>query len=198
MMNIAASQLVGYFFNNFAETIEKPGPLTEPAICLFHSLVGKSTALVVLAEDDSDEREMFLEAIEQAVPQVAVQVAHHGKDLMNVLLKKDAKLPDLIFLDLNMPFKNGYECLKEIRSNAGLKSIPIIIYSGSTHTHSIQETYNLGATYYFPKPDSIGQLRKWMKKIFAFDWEICPMRDKKEYVLSSNTRVVKDWLRGEM
>jgi DNA-binding response OmpR family regulator len=64
------------------------------------------------------------------------------------------ELPVLIFLDLNMPLKNGFDCLKEIKKDDKLKSLPVIIYSTSGEEEVIKLVYKAGALFYIQKPDN--------------------------------------------
>jgi len=84
---------------------------------------------------------------------------------MNHLGKANAPLPHLLFLDLNMPRKNGFECLKEIRNNEKLKDIPIAIYSTSAAEKDIDETFNNGANIYIKKPNDFNLLEQVLFKV---------------------------------
>jgi len=126
---------------------------------------------IALADDDDDDRELFQEALIEASPHVILQCFNSGLSLMHAITNSNANLPGLIFLDLNMPGKNGRECLKEIRLNESLQSIPIIIFSTSFHKKDIDLAYESGANLYFPKPLSFSQQVEMLKKILAINWE---------------------------
>ena len=79
-------------------------------------------------------------------------------------------LPDVIFLDLNMPAKNGFECLAEIKKNNTLKSLPVIIFSTTVQEETVNRVYKDGASYYICKPDNFTQLKKALKKVLEIDW----------------------------
>lgn len=83
---------------------------------------------------------------------------------MNRLNEKDIVLPQLIFLDLNMPIKNGLECLKEIRSDEKLKNISIAIYSTSNNQKDIENTFTYGANVYITKPSDFNTLKNLLEK----------------------------------
>ena len=85
------------------------------------------TFRILLADDDEGDRLLFKEAFEELKIKHTVQTVNNGMQLMEYLTKKNAILPHLIFLDLNMPRKNGLECLKEIRSNDTFKKISIAV-----------------------------------------------------------------------
>src|SRR4051812_4354327 len=109
----------------------------------------KLPSLVMLADDDPDDRLLFKDAIGEISKDIAIHTLAGGVELMAHLNDPQNPLPDLIFLDLNMPRKNGFESLEEIRQNARLKSLCVIIYSTSSQFKDILETLNKGANLYF-------------------------------------------------
>lgn len=96
-------------------------------------------------------------------------MADDGVELMNVLDESVPPPPDVIFLDLNMPRKNGFECLKEIRQTAKLREIPVIIFSTSDNAQAIDKTYSLGANFYMQKPRSFALLKKAIETVLSKD-----------------------------
>lgn len=122
---------------------------------------------ILLADDDPDDRELFAEAIESH--DTEVDSVPNGIQLMENLSQNDA-LPDLVFIDLNMPEKSGKECLSEIRNHERLKDIPVIIYSTSSSRKDIDDTFELGANLYITKPNSFSELKKALRKILQIDW----------------------------
>ena len=122
---------------------------------------------ILLADDDEDDRLLFKEALEELEIKPTVNTVNNGIELMVYLTKKDAPLPHLIFLDLNMPRKNGLECLKEIRSNEKLKNISIVIYSTSDNVKDIEETFLNGANVYLTKPNDFNTLKQLLYKAVA-------------------------------
>lgn len=113
---------------------------------------------ILLAEDDADDRELFLEAISMVAPEINVATFENGEKLMDHL-NGSRQFPDCIFLDLNMPKKNGNDCLSEIRENQKTQQIPVIIYTTSLSTKDIDETYRRGATCFIRKPNSFRELK---------------------------------------
>ncbi len=89
---------------------------------------------------------------------------------MSLLHSGATHLPDVLFLDLNMPLKNGFECLQEIKSEPGLKNIPVIIFSTTAQDNAIDETYRGGAQLYIQKPNDFRQLRELIEKILSVNW----------------------------
>ncbi len=123
---------------------------------------------IVLADDDEDDRELFKEALE-GLEKVKIRLTEDGESLLSLLNMMDT-LPDLIFLDLNMPNKNGRECLTEIRNSPHLSQIPVIIYSTSTAERDVDDTYEGGANLYVSKPFSFKELKKVINKVVLLDW----------------------------
>jgi CheY-like chemotaxis protein len=118
---------------------------------------------ILLADDDRDDCLFFKEALEELrlTTQLITQLTmvHDGEQLMR-LLKKTAGLPHVLFLDLNMPRKNGFTCLQEIKSDDNLTHLPIIIYSTSFDKIVADRLYQNGAQYYICKPTDFSNLKK--------------------------------------
>ncbi|NIJ55827.1 response regulator [Dyadobacter arcticus] len=121
------------------------------------------TFQILLADDDDDDTFLFQEALEQLPVPMNLQIADNGVELINMLDGEVAK-PDLIFLDMNMPVKNGLECLTEIRSTPGFEETPIIILSTSVAQYLWESAYKAGANLYIQKPTSFDGLVDILKK----------------------------------
>jgi len=106
---------------------------------------------LLLADDDTDDRLFFDDALKMVPVSSQLKIVEDGEKLMHYLITHAQQLPDVVFLDLNMPRKNGVECLNEIKSNHALKNLPVIIYSTSMHEGMADSLYNSGAHYYFQK-----------------------------------------------
>ncbi|MEO5906698.1 MAG: response regulator [Saprospiraceae bacterium] len=119
---------------------------------------------ILLADDDEADRLLFTDAFEDLRMKTTVNTVNNGVELMDYLMKEDIFVPDLLFLDLNMPRKNGLECLMEIRTNIKLKEIPVAIYSTSTAKDDIEKTFLAGANIYIEKPDDFESLKKVLKE----------------------------------
>lgn len=120
---------------------------------------------ILLADDDKDDRFFFSKALKDISVQTQLDTVEDGAELMTYL-KKKAKLPDILFLDLNMPRKNGMECLAEIKSNAELKSLSVVIYSTSLNEDIADLLYKNGAHYYVRKAD-LAELKKILFQILT-------------------------------
>ena len=135
---------------------------------------------VLLADDDDEDRYFFQEAINNISKKLDLDFVEDGVELMKKLKSEIKNRPDVIFLDLNMPFKNGHECLKEIKADPKLKKIPVVIYSTSTGRDQIDLTYKEGANLYITKPDSITKLEKIVNEVFSLECEEYKPQPKKE------------------
>jgi CheY-like chemotaxis protein len=119
---------------------------------------------ILLADDDEADRLLFKDAFAELELKTNVQTVKNGIELMEWLNKPDIRLPNLLFLDLNMPRKNGIQCLKEIRGNEKLKNISIAIYSTSDNEKDMEETFIAGANIYITKPADFGMLKRILNK----------------------------------
>jgi CheY-like chemotaxis protein len=115
---------------------------------------------LVLADDDVDDTTLFQEALREISIPFRMTTVHDGEQLMNLLTKKLDNNPRVIFLDLNMPRKNGFECLTEIKNNDKLRNIPIVIVSTTFQNEVVKLLYKNGAQYYICKPDEFNQLKR--------------------------------------
>ena len=127
---------------------------------------------IILAEDDESDRLNFTEALAESKIRTTVRTVNDGVELMEYLSIEENPLPDLLFLDLNLPRKNGLECLKEIKTQQRLKDISIAIYSTSSTEADIEETFRNGANVYIKKPNNFDLLKKSLNRV---------VRDAKEY-----------------
>lgn len=119
---------------------------------------------ILIAEDDIDDYMFLTEAIARVFPMYTVARANNGLECLN-LLKSTELLPDIIFLDLNMPYKNGLESLCAIKSNDALEHIPVVIYSTSHYIKDIDAAYKNGAHYYIVKPALADLLTDVLEKV---------------------------------
>jgi CheY-like chemotaxis protein len=122
---------------------------------------------ILLADDDEGDRLLFKEAFSELKIKTVVDTVNDGMQLMELLMKEDRPLPDFIFLDLNMPRKNGMECLREIRNIEKLKDVFIAIYSTSDNEKDMEETFLHGANVYITKPDDFNTLKLLLHKVVA-------------------------------
>lgn len=123
------------------------------------------TLKIVLADDDDSDRANFIDAFEELKIKSNVHTFKDGVELMEYIQNDNFSIPDIIFLDLNMPRKNGLQCLKEIRENPKLKEIIVAIYSTSSSGKDIEATYINGANVYIKKPNDFTTLKQVLDKV---------------------------------
>ncbi len=126
---------------------------------------------VFLADDDIDDCFLFEDALSEVSIQTRLSTANDGIELMNLLENAVPPPPDVIFLDLNMPRKNGFECLVELKSTNKFKDIPVVIFSTSCEEGFIDKVYANGADYYLCKPGSFQSLKTAISKVLSIDWK---------------------------
>lgn len=126
---------------------------------------------VVLADDDEDDRLFFIEAFEELKMQTKVSIYKDGVALMDALNQSDSVLPNILFLDLNMPMKSGLECLKEIKEDQRFDDIAIAIYSTSASEEDIEDTFVNGANIYIKKPNNFNTLKKILSDVVTMNWQ---------------------------
>ncbi|WP_338375145.1 response regulator [uncultured Flavobacterium sp.] len=127
--------------------------------------------LITLADDDEDDRLFFTDAFDELKINTVVNTVKNGRELINFLEHSDTVLPNIIFLDLNMPILNGIECLKEIKQNDKFKDIAIAIYSTSSSEEDIENTFVLGANIYIKKPSNFNDLKKILSDVVTINWQ---------------------------
>ncbi len=138
---------------------------------------------VVLADDDEDDRAFFKRAIDEVRVKTILNTVNDGQQLMDHLLRKENSIPDVIFLDLNMPRKGGIECLEEIRNNNQLKDISVAIYSTSESDEDIETAFLKGANIYIKKPNDYQNLKKVIGEVLSINWQYNTSRLNRENFL---------------
>lgn len=112
---------------------------------------------ILLIDDDCDDREIFCEALEILSELDVCHAVSNGERAFELLSKID--LPQLIFLDINMPVMNGWECLKRLKRDDTYREIPVIMYSTSSYHEDIEKARKLGALCFFSKPHDFKELK---------------------------------------
>lgn len=130
---------------------------------------------ILMADDDSDDYLFLEEAIKAAGIPGKLSRVSDGDELMDYLLQQglfaermDASMPKVIFLDLEMPRKDGFEALGEIRAHPRLKGIPIIVYTTSGDDLTVRKCYDAGANSYIQKPSSFEATIDMMTAVAAY------------------------------
>lgn len=122
---------------------------------------------ILLADDDMDDCSFFREAAEEQLLPGALTTVHEGEILMRHLKNEANELPDIIFLDINMPRKNGFECLIEIKSDDRLKHLPVIMFSTSFELSVVNHLYEDGAQYFIRKPAGFAEFKQIIQQSLA-------------------------------
>jgi CheY-like chemotaxis protein len=122
---------------------------------------------IVIADDDTDDSWFLSEIIREELPDMHVSAVKNGDELLQLL---DSFVPDLLFLDLDMPCKNGLECLKEIRRSASLKHLPIVVFSSTSRKVNIEVAYEMGADLFITKPATVKDFKETIQQILFSDW----------------------------
>ena len=114
---------------------------------------------VLLVDNDMDDCLLFSEALQELAFDGDLTTLHDGEQLMRFLVANKQFLPHMLFLDLNMPRKNGFECLSEIMMDNDLKQLPVIIYSTSFQPEVVKTLHEKGASYFIRKPAVFSDLK---------------------------------------
>jgi DNA-binding response OmpR family regulator len=123
---------------------------------------------VLLAEDDHDDVEFFQSAIKDTTIPVELR---HAKDGEELFLELKRAVPNLLFLDIQMPCKDGISCILEIRKNRKYDRLPVVMFSSLTHKSYVDKTYRYGANYYVVKPTSVAALTQRLQYLLSVEWE---------------------------
>ena len=122
---------------------------------------------ILLADDDVDDSLFFKAALEGSSLSANFTTVSDGERLMHLLTNGTEELPDVLFLDLNMPRKNGFECLSEIKQNSKLKLLPVIVFSTSLEQEVVNQLYQNGALYFIRKPPHFTQFKKIILQVLT-------------------------------
>ncbi len=124
---------------------------------------------LLLIDDDEDDHFFFKDSIESINPTLHCETATNGKIALNKL-KASASLPDLIFLDLNMPVMNGFEFLTQFKKENALNKVPVGIFTTSNSIRDKELAKDLGAIFFLTKPNDLKILQKKLQQILSADF----------------------------
>lgn len=144
----------------------------------------KKQVPILIADDDHEDREMIIDALKESRLLNQVHCVKDGEELMDYLHHRaefknedEFPLPGLIFLDLNMPKKDGREALREIKEDPFLRKIPVIVLTTSQAEEDVYRTYDLGVNSFVTKPVSFNSLVDVMKALGQYWFEIVQIPD---------------------
>lgn len=143
----------------------------------------KKNTHILFSDDDTDDALLFTQAADLMASPILLSFAEDGEQLMRYLSKE--MLPDMIFLDLNMPVKNGMECLGEIRRDKKLDWLPVIVYTTSDNRKDVDTCYDLRANLYVVKPTTFESIIKTLKKVLTIDFKKQPFPSREKFLLES-------------
>ncbi len=138
---------------------------------------------ILLADDDEDDCIFFKEALHELPVDASITVVHNGLELMNFLGENINRLPDVLFLDLNMPIKTGAECLVEIKTCKKMSTLPIIVYSTSANPEMMDMLYRKGAHYYVRKPGNFSLLKAVIQRALTLSKNIKTPPKKADFLI---------------
>jgi CheY-like chemotaxis protein len=138
-----------------------------------------SRVLILMADDDADDRLLAADALAEARLSNELRFVEDGEELMDYLNRRGrwsapgaAPRPGLILLDLNMPRKDGREALREIKADPELRRIPVVVLTTSRAEEDVLHSYDLGASSFISKPVTFGGLVSAMKALGRYYIEI--------------------------
>lgn len=123
-----------------------------------------TTMTILIADDDTDDRLFMEQALRQNEYSQQIQFVEDGEELMEYLRRegryhdRNAPWPNLLILDLNMPRKNGFQALEEIKDDPKLRRLPVIVMTTSSADEDVVKTYNLGVNSFVTKPFNFNRL----------------------------------------
>ncbi|RMF86669.1 MAG: response regulator [Nitrospinota bacterium] len=132
-----------------------------------------------MAEDDPDDRMLIAEAWEESGLRHPLHIVEHGEAVMDYLYRRgpyaalrEMPLPGLILLDLNMPRKDGWEVLKEMKADPRLRPIPVVVLTTSKEEEDIYRSYDLGVNSFIVKPVTFNALVQMIRGLGAYWFEM--------------------------
>lgn len=143
----------------------------------------KAPIKILLADDDRDDRYFFELSLSKLPIKTRLSMVANGVELMERLLNTSLALPDIIFLDLNMPLKSGFECLSELMEMEKFRSLPIIIYSTSMDQKVVDLLFDKGAFHFIRKPGEYSKLKDLILKGIANISQASKRPSKNDFVI---------------
>ncbi len=125
---------------------------------------------IFYTDDDEDDQELFRGALNEVDDSLVLTTAGDGDALLS-LLESTPPVPRLIFLDLNMPRRDGYEVLHLMRASESMKNYPVIVFSTTSDTAAVEKTRAMGANLFVPKPRTYDALKKAIQTCININWQ---------------------------
>jgi CheY-like chemotaxis protein len=125
----------------------------------------KELKSIFLIDDDLEDQEILELVLKDIDPSINCVFANTAEEALKILLNKTSQKPDLIFLDLNLPFMSGLELLSIIKNQDNLQDIPVIILSTSSREDDKKKSKELGAEHYITKPNTLAILKRLLQEV---------------------------------
>ena len=127
--------------------------------------MAEMTLNILLVDDNVDEHFFFRHSLLLVTRPIYFHALPGGQEMIEYFKNESNPLPDILFLDINMPMRNGRDCLSYIRSDVRLESVPVVMYSTSDSQRDIDDTYELGADLYVRKPNGMDAIRDMISSV---------------------------------
>jgi CheY-like chemotaxis protein len=139
---------------------------------------------ILLAEDDDDDSMFFEHAVQEIHPDLELIRYRDGVELMDRIAGVDN--PGILFLDINMPRANGYQCLLQLRATKTFQELPIIIFSTAGSADLISKLYDAGADAFIVKPNDFNHWKSIVERTLNTDWKNFSSRDISKFVIKQS------------
>jgi CheY-like chemotaxis protein len=120
---------------------------------------------ILLIDDDRDDAELFKEALSELDASIGFEHYEDSKEGLRRLLERQSVLPDIIFLDINMPVVSGWQCLTEFKKSEHLKDIAVIMFTTSSQPRERELAQELGAEGFITKPSDYKTLKTMLSSV---------------------------------
>lgn len=146
---------------------------------------------VLLIDDDMEDIELFGDALKLNIPNSTFDWLQDARKINEYFTETKRILCNIIFLDINMPFRDGVTCLKAIRKLQELKEVPVIMFSTHKFEADIEKSFSCGANMYIQKPSDFSLYDLIFKKIFCPGWQTRLLNtDRKNYLLGAEETIL--------
>lgn len=148
---------------------------------------------ILLADDDTSDRLLFKEALDELPLSTVLTTVTNGEQLIEHLINSRQNMPDVLFLDLHMPRKNGFESLGLIKRSTELENLPVIIFSTDSDRVSLKKIYRDAAHYFICKPVDFSQLKKVIyEALLLISQEDIPLPTQKDFTITGDAIVIPE------
>lgn len=148
---------------------------------------------ILLADDDKADCILFKNALEELPVSAMLTIVHNVEQLIEEITKKGTKFPDVLFLNLNMPRKNGFASLGEIKRNTDLQNLPVIIFSTASDVETVKNVFRNAAHYYICKPTDFSQLKKVIyDALTLITKENNPLPLKEKFMITGDSIIIPE------